>query len=111
MAIGTMAAGGGAIGILANGGGAIGFAAQGGAALGAYVRDGRTPAAGPYPAIFERLSWFFGSWPSGASWQPMLVSLAITAAVAAIIAVPALVRLLSFESQENGERSITDKIR
>ena len=100
MAVGGMAAGGGAIGILANGGGAIGVAAQGGGALGVYVRDGRTPAAGPYPQIFQQFSWFFGSWPIGSGWQPMLVVLAITAAVGALIAIPALVRLLRSEWNE-----------
>jgi hypothetical protein len=101
LAVGTFATGGAAIGVFANGGGAIGYAAQGGGAAGTFVRDGRTPRTGPYPQIFEQLSWFFGSWPPGAksAWEPLMVTLAITLAFATIIGLIAMVKLLRYEGK------------
>lgn len=95
---GALACGGAAVGLLANGGGALGLVAQGGGAFGLYVRDGRnfgrvSPAAAD---VFDRFSWFFGRFPPtpASTMQPMLVTLGITLAVAAVIALVAWMKLL-----------------
>jgi hypothetical protein len=97
LAIGGMAAGGGAAGYLATGGGAVGVVAQGGGAFGVYTRDGRTfGRPNPADAIFEQFSWFFGPGnPSAwAMFQPMLVTVGLTVAAAALIGLVAWMRLL-----------------
>ena len=102
LGVGGIATGGGAIGLLANGGGAIGLVAQGGGALGLYVRDGRTrPGPSPAAAVFDQLSWFFGGWPpTGAGvMQPIIVTLCLTLAAAAIIGAVAWLRLLREPAQ------------
>jgi hypothetical protein len=60
---------------------------------------------GPYPQIFEQLAWFFGSWPVNfkSQWEPLLVTLGITLAVAAVIGTVAMVRLLRDEGKAQEE--------
>lgn len=96
---GLIAAGGLAIGGLTNGGMAIGYVAQGGGAVGVYARGGGAFGAhtiSPQPgassaeatAMFDRLSWFFGTWPPtpmgtwlGLGWPIMLMIVAGTLAM------------------------------
>ena len=95
-AVGGMAAGGGAAGYLASGGGAVGVVAQGGGALGLYARHGGTRPGYAAAPVFEQFSWFFGAWPpTGAGlMQPIVVTLGITVAAAALIGIVAWLRLL-----------------
>jgi hypothetical protein len=97
MAAGALAAGGGAIGYFAAGGGALGVVAQGGGAFGLYTRDGRSFGPGnPAAKVFEEFSWFFGgAMPGGdAMMRPMLVTVCVTLAAAAVIGLIAWLRLL-----------------
>ena len=99
-AVGALAAGGGAVGVLANGGGAVGLVAQGGGAMGAFTRDfrGARPLDGG-AEVFERFSWFFGSWPPGpgTTWQPMLAVACVIVVVAALIGLAAWIKLATTE--------------
>jgi len=102
MAAGGMAAGGGAIGYFAAGGGALGVVAQGGGAVGVYARDGRSFGPGnPAAAVFNQFSWFFGgATPSGdAMMRPMLVTVCLTVAAAALIGLLAWLRMLRQKSE------------
>jgi hypothetical protein len=97
MAVGGLAAGGGAAGYFASGGGAVGVVAQGGGAFGVYTRDGRSfGRPNPTDVVFEQFSWFFGpGTPSaGAMFQSMFVTLGLTVAAGALIALAAWLRLL-----------------
>ena len=97
IAAGGMASGGGAVGYFANGGAAIGVMAQGGGALGLYTRDARTRPGDPAAALFDQFSWFFGNWPPTAgagAMHPMLVTMIITLAAGALIALVAWVLVL-----------------
>jgi hypothetical protein len=97
MAVGGLAAGGGAAGYFAAGGGAVGIVAQGGGALGVYTRDGRSFGPGnPAAKLFEEFSWFFGGTSPGgdAMLRPMLVTVCVTLAAAAVIGLVAWLRLL-----------------
>ena len=90
------ATGGLAVGSIAVGGGAAGIAAQGGAAFGRFTHDYRNfTAPGSVPAIFSRLSWFFGPARLSpvSSWLPMAVLSGVTLIFAALISLIAMWRL------------------
>ena len=104
-AVGGLAAGGGAAGVLASGGGSVGVVAQGGGALGLFTRDARSfgaraaaraPAAPRAAEPFDTLSWFFGPAAPGTMTmlQPMMVTLGLALAAAAVIGLVAWLRLL-----------------
>lgn len=96
LAIGALASAGCGIGLIAQGGACLGWCARGGQPVGVHVIN-FSGSSSTASAVFDKLSWFFGSWPPtpGTTLNATAIIGAVALLVSIIIVAIALLRLRS----------------